>query len=65
MNIAIAIILPLLIASAVCAGFKKQMKTAVSQRKADNFMAKDGIHMIYREDRFVRKTETRAPLNKK
>ena len=63
-KLAIIIFAPLIIASVVCGIFAKQMKTAVSQRAADNFIPNDGVNITNKTDQFLFKTETRTRIEK-
>ena len=58
----IVVIIPVLIALGVCMAFKAQMKSAVSQRKADNYIPGDGVNVPGRRDTFTHRTESRVRI---
>jgi len=61
-KLAIFFLAPLLIAGAVCMMFYSQMKTAVSQRAADNYIPKDGFNLTMQADHFLYATEIRTKI---
>ncbi len=63
-RLAIVILVPLIIAGVVCFIFLGQMKTAVSQRTADNFMTDSGPNLTMKVDQFVSRSETRTKIEK-
>lgn len=63
-NLAIVILVPLLVAGVVCGIFLSQMKTAVPQRAADNFIPGGGVKLTMQTDKFLFKTETRTRIEK-
>ena len=64
-KLAIAIVLPLLIAAAVCLIWRGQMKSAVAARTADRYIPEGGFQLTKREDRFLYRTESRRRIEKK
>lgn len=60
----IAIIVPILIALAVCSSFQKQMKTAVEQTTAGGYIVPPGVHMKVRRDDFINRTVTRTIIHR-
>jgi len=63
MNLAIAILLPLLIAFIVCSVFKSQMKTARIAKTATNYIPPGGFNLTKQEDTFLYQTRTRVKVN--
>lgn len=59
-KIAIVIFVPLLIAGIVCFIFLQQMKTAVAQKGAKNYISDEGVNLTMRADEFLYRTETRT-----
>lgn len=64
-KLAIIILIPLLIAGIVTFIFLGQMKTAVSERAADNYISDGGFNLTKQIDTFLNKTETRTRIEKK
>lgn len=64
-KLAITILVPLFIAGLVCLIFLGKMKTAVSQRTADNYIPDGGVHLTKQVDKFLSKSETRTRIEKK
>ena len=56
------ILLPLLIAAIVCAVWKKQMKTAVTARSADNYIPQGGFRLTGQTDTFLYRATTRQKI---
>ena len=61
-KLAIAILVPLLIAWIVCSIWKGQMKTAVPAKQADQYIPKDGFNLTNKEDKFLYRTTTRRKI---
>lgn len=64
-KLAVCILLPLLIAGIICSIFLRQMKTAVSQKTAGNYIPEGGFNLTLQTDRFLFRTETRSKIEKK
>ena len=64
-KLAIAIILPLLIATILCLIWKGQMKSAVAARTADRYIPENGFQLTKKEDHYLYKTERRMKIEKK
>ncbi|HZJ83599.1 MAG TPA: TPM domain-containing protein [Clostridia bacterium] len=64
-KLAITILVPLLIAAVVCFIFLGQMKTAVPQRAADEYIAHEGLNLTRQVDAFLYSTETRRRIEEK
>lgn len=64
-KLAITILLPLLIAGAVCLFWKSRMKTAVAARAADHYIPDGGFQLTGQEDLFLFETETRQQIEEK
>lgn len=64
-TLAIVFLFPLLIAGVVTYVFAAQMKTAVSERSAANYMPGEGVNLTRKTDTFLYKTETRTTIEKK
>ena len=63
-KLAVTILVPLLIAGVVTGIFLGQMKTAVPQRAADNFIPDGGVNLTMKADQFLFSTETRRRIEK-
>ena len=61
-KLAITIIVPLLIAGGICSSWKKQMKTAVTARAADNYIPANGFKLTQREDTFLYRTTSKRKI---
>lgn len=64
-KLAITILVPLLIAGVVCLIFLGQMKTAVPQRAADQYIPDGGLNLTRQVDSFLYSTETRRRIEEK
>ncbi|MCR5576367.1 MAG: TPM domain-containing protein [Oscillospiraceae bacterium] len=60
----IIIAVPCLLAGAVVSGFKRQMKTAVKQTRAENYISHSGLQLSDRSDQFINRSVTRHPVPK-
>ncbi len=65
MKLAITILVPLLIAGVVCFIFLGQMKTAVPQRAADQYIPDGGLNLTRQVDAFLYSSETRRRIEEK
>ena len=63
-KLAATILVPLLIALLFCQNWKRQMKTAVIAREADNYIPAGGFVLTGQEDQFLYRTETRTKIEK-
>ena len=63
-SVLVVIGLPLLIASMVVSGFKRQMKTAVRQTEAYNYIGQGGATMRDRRDQFINRSVTRQVIRR-
>lgn len=63
-KLAVTILVPMAIAGVVCLVFLRQMKTAVAQQAADNYIPEDGFALTAQEDAFLFRTETRRRIEK-
>lgn len=64
MEIAITILVPLVIAGIVCLIFYSQMKTAVPQRAADEYIPDGGFNLTKQEDAYLYSTEKREKIER-
>lgn len=64
-KLAIVILIPLLIAGIICLIWLRKMKTAVSERAAENYMPDGGFNLTNQTDTFINRTETRTRIEKK
>lgn len=64
-KLGITVLLPLLIAGGLCMMWRGQMKTAVPQRAAAQYIPQGGFRLTVSEDRFLYQTETRRTIEKK
>ncbi|NLB41463.1 MAG: hypothetical protein GX815_04250 [Clostridiales bacterium] len=64
-KLGITILVPLLIAGIVCFIFLGQMKTAISQRAADEYIPDGGLNLTRQIDAFLYRTETRTRIEEK
>lgn len=64
-KLAVVILLPLLIAGALCLMWKKQMQTAKPAAAADHYIPQNGFQLTGQEDLFLFRTETRRKIEKK
>lgn len=64
-KLGVTLLLPLLIAGAVCLLWLKRMRTARPARAADQYIPADGFRLTGREDTFLFRTETRRTIEKK
>ena len=55
-KLAVIVLIPLIIAWAVCASWKRKMKTAVLARAADNYIPAGGFKLTRQEDKFLYRT---------
>jgi len=58
-NLMIIVLVPCLIALAVCSAFKAQMKTARIKTNANEYVAQGGVNLRVRQDLFTHRTQTR------
>ena len=61
-KLAITILAPLIIAGSICSAWKKQMKTAVTARAADNYIPQNGFKLTRQEDAFLYRTTSRRKI---
>jgi len=61
-RIGIIILLPLLIAAHICLYWKKKMKTAVTARRADNYISAGGLTITGRQDDFLYRTTRQVKI---
>lgn len=64
-KLAVTIIVPMLIAGLICFIFVGQMKTAVPQQSADNYIAHGSFNLTNKVDKFLYETETRTQIKEK
>jgi len=62
LKLAVVILLPMLIASIICSVWKKQMKTAVIAKTADNYIPQGGFNLTGKTDMFLYRTTTRHKI---
>jgi len=60
----VTILTPPAIAWAVCAYWKRQMKTAVLAKTADGYIPADGFTLTVKEDMFFYRTTTRCRIER-
>lgn len=60
--VAAAILVPLAVALGVCLLLRRQMKTAVLQRTANNYIGKDSMHVTLAQDIFLYQTVAREVI---
>ncbi|MBQ9686668.1 MAG: TPM domain-containing protein [Oscillospiraceae bacterium] len=63
-SVVVVIGLPLLIASMVVGGFKKQMKTAVRQTEAYDYIGQGGARLRGQRDQFINRSVTRQVIRR-
>jgi len=63
-KLAATILAPLIIAWAVCAYWKRQMKTAVPAKTADTYIPADGFQLTVKEDAFLYRTTARRKIER-
>jgi len=61
-KLVLIILLPALIAWAVCSNWKSKMKTAKIAQSADNYIPKNGFNLTNQEDTFLYRTTTRRKI---
>ncbi len=59
----ITILLPMIIALIVCGIWKKQMKTAVAAKSADNYIPEGGFILTAKSDQFLFRTQTSRTIS--
>jgi len=64
MKVGAVILIPIIIAALICSSWKKQMKTAVTARTADNYIPANGFNLTAKEDKFLYRTTTRVKIEK-
>ena len=52
-KLAVTVLVPLVMAGSICSAWKKQMKTAVTARAADNYIPQNGFRLTRQEDVFL------------
>lgn len=62
MELMLIVLIPCLVAFAVCSVFRAQMKTANRQYYATDYVAENRSHLRVRSDRFLRRDVVRMPL---
>ena len=63
-KLAAVILIPILIALFLCSIWKKQMKTAVIARTADNYIPANGFNLTGQTDQFLYRTTTRVKIER-
>lgn len=61
-KLAVTIIIPILIALVICSIWKRQMKTAVLAKTADNYIPPGGFNLTRQSDDFLYRTTTRRKI---
>ncbi|WP_312938572.1 TPM domain-containing protein [Oscillibacter sp.] len=61
-RVTVVILLPLILATALCIHWKGEMKTAVTARTATRYIPSDGFQLTEQKDTFLRRTETRRRI---
>ena len=64
-KLALAILLPLLIAAGITGNWRRQMKTAVLATRADSYIPADGFKLNRQEDTFLFQTHSRRRIERK
>lgn len=63
-RLAVTLLLPLLVAGAVCGFLVQKMKSAVTQRQADEYIAPGGFALAVQQDYYLFRTQTRTRIEK-